>query len=222
MSPPARSPGPVRGIRFIHRALIAEAHHLERLTGDLKVELETLAKGVNFLAEVVKAHTHSEEVAIFPGITTKMEFVVPAYLFDHQEEEALFKSMKQTLEQLAATQGEEQLKARRALHRDAIAVYEHIRLHATKEEELLIPLVEKISSPEEQSAQIEKMMSLFDADLMKRVMPWMIERLGRDDRLAYLTMLKGSLPAPAYQGVWETVRAGVSAGVAASIAALAP
>jgi hemerythrin-like domain-containing protein len=177
---------------------------------------------VNFLADVVKAHTHSEEEAIFPAITSHMEFIIPAYLFDHQEEDALFKAMKATLEKLPALEGTEKVKARRALHRDAIAIYEHIRLHATKEEELLIPLVEKFSSPAEQSAQVAKMMSLFDGELLKRVMPWMVERLGKDDRLAYLMMLKDSVAADAYRGLWSLIHAGVSAGVAASIVAMAP
>ena len=216
------SPGPARGVRFIHRALIAEAHHLERLTGDERVDFETLSKAVNFLADVVKAHTHSEEEALFPGITTKMEFVIPAYLFDHREEDALFEAMRASLAKMSSGSEEEKAKARKTLHRDAIAVYEHIRLHATKEEEMLIPLVEKLNSHEEQAEQIKKMMSLFDDELLKRVMPWMIERLGKDDRVAYLTMLKGTVAPEAYRGFFETIKAGVSAGVAASIAALAP
>ncbi len=214
--------GPIRGVRFIHRALIAEASRVERLTGDDKASTDELVKAVEFLAEVVRVHTESEELSIFPELAKRVEFVIPAYVFDHQEEETLFKAMRQTVSGLAGLDEAGQKKARRALHRDAIAVYEHIRLHAGKEEELLVPLLEQHFSHAEQARQVETMMATFKPELLDRVFPWIIERLGVDDRVAYLTMLKGSLPPPAYSGAWQSIISRVSAGIAASIAALAP
>jgi len=130
--------------------------------------------------------------------------------------------MKRTVELIKGLDGPELKEARRMLHRDAIAVYEHIKLHAGKEEELLLPLIERFFTHAEQAEQIQKMMAAFAPELMTRVMPWIVERLGVDDRVAYLTMLKGTLPPDAYAGAWANIKAGVSAGVAASIVALAP
>jgi hypothetical protein len=195
---------PIRGSRFIHRAILAEARTIETLAaqGDGAAILERL----DFFQRVLHLHNTGEEVGVFPEIDARQPDIVPAYLLDHSEE----KGLSANLRAACATGGPE-------LGRAATALGTHLRLHIKKEEELIVPLVERLFSIPEQAAQVGKMLAVFPPADMARVLPWLVSSIEVEDRRAYLGMMEKVVPADRFTGLLATVRAGVSPDVWASL-----
>lgn len=73
---------PVRGVRFIHRAILAEVRKVEDLA--LEGDFQAAARRLPFLEKVLHLHNTGEEVGLFPDLDARMPEVVPAYPFDHR------------------------------------------------------------------------------------------------------------------------------------------
>lgn len=178
--------GPARGVRFIHEAINREAADLERLAKTGPLEPTRVA----FFKKVLRLHAKGEELAVFPAIDERAKDVVSPYLLDHREEEEI----------LAQLDGPDYLRA-------AIQLAEHLRLHIKKENEILVPLVERLLTPAEQAAHVAKMMSVFSPADMAEILPWMITWLSSEDRRAYLAMLEKVMPPEPFQGALAMLRA---------------
>jgi Hemerythrin HHE cation binding domain len=195
---------PVRGIRFIHRAILAEVDKIE--SEAVEGRSTAVAERLPFFERVLHLHNTGEEVGLFPDIEARAADVVPAYLLDHREEKLLFASLRD-----ACARGGPNLV------RAASAVAAHLRLHIKKEEELIVPLVERLFSIPEQGAQVGKMLAQFSPADMGQLLPWMITALEVDDRRAYLGLLEKVLPPDRLAGALATVKGGVTPEVWASL-----
>jgi hypothetical protein len=195
---------PVRGIRFIHRAILVEAGKVEALAAE--GQKTAVAERLPFFERVLHLHNTGEEVALFPDIDARQPDVIPAYLLDHREEKQLFA----TLREACATGGP-------ALVRAAAAVAAHLRLHIKKEEELIVPLMERLFSIPEQGAQVGKMMGQFTPADMGQILPWLVTSLEVEDRRAYLSLMEKAAPPDRFAGVLGMLRAGLAPEVWASL-----
>ncbi|HXU82702.1 MAG TPA: hemerythrin domain-containing protein, partial [Polyangia bacterium] len=139
---------PVRGVRFIHRAILAEAGQIEAAAADGRGA--AVAERLPFFERVLHLHNTGEEVGLFPDIDARAPDIVPAYLLDHREEKLLFANLRDA----CAAGGPKLAQA-------AAACAAHLRLHIKKEEELIVPLVERLFSIPEQGAQVGKMLAQF-------------------------------------------------------------
>src|SRR5688572_16665384 len=115
---------PVRGVRFIHRAILAEAGQIEASASAGRSA--DVAQRLPFFERVLHLHNTGEEVGLFPDIDAKAPDVVPAYFLDHREEKVLFANLRDA----CASGGPNLVRA-------AAAFAAHLRLHIKKEEELL-------------------------------------------------------------------------------------
>jgi hypothetical protein len=195
---------PVRGARFIHKAILTEARKLEDLAAEGRTE--AVAQRLPFLEKVLHLHNTGEEVGLFPDLDAKMPEVVPAYLLDHREEKQIFAG----LQDACAGGGPALIKATSALAT-------HLRLHIKKEEELIIPIAERLFTTSEQSVQVGRMLSQFTPADMAEVLPWMVTSLEIEDRRAYLNLMEKALPPERFAGVLGMVRAGVSPEIWATV-----
>lgn len=188
---------PVRGVRFIHRAILAEAGQIEAAASAGRSA--DVARRLDFFERVLHLHNTGEEVGLFPDIDARAPDVVPAYLLDHREEKGLFASLRAA----CAGGGPELVRA-------AAAFAAHLRLHIKKEEELIVPLVERLFSIPEQGAQVGKMLGQFSPSDMAQVLPWLVSSLTEDDRRTYLGLMEKVVPPERFAGVLGMVKAGVT------------
>ena len=195
---------PVRGVRFIHRAILAEAGQIEAEASEGRGA--AVAERLPFFEHVLHLHNTGEEVGLFPDIEAKAPDIVPAYLLDHREEKVLFANLRE-----ACPAGGPKLA------QAAAAFAAHLRLHIKKEEELLVPLVERLFSIPEQGAQVGKMLAQFSPADMGQLLPWLVTSLAVDDRRTYLGLLEKALPPERFAGALGTVMAGVTPQVWATL-----
>jgi zinc finger-like protein len=195
---------PIRGSRFIHKAILVEAGELEVAAAEGRGA--AVAERLPFFERVLHLHNTGEEVGVFPEIDARMPDIVPAYLLDHREEKVLFANLRE-----ACAAGGPNLAGA------AAACATHLRLHIKKEEELIVPLVERLFSIPEQAAQVGKMLGVFPPADMAQVLPWMITSLEMGDRRAYLGLMEKALPPDRFAGVLGIVKAGVAPEIWASL-----
>jgi hypothetical protein len=195
---------PVRVVRFIHKAILVEAGKLELLAAEGRVA--ALADRLPFFEKVLDLHNGGEELGAFPAIDARLPDIVPAYLLDHREEKGLFANLKES----CAVGGS-------ALVRAAAAVAAHLRLHIKKEEELIIPLIERLFSIPEQGALVSKMLSNFTPADMAQVLPWLVGSLEVDDRRTYLALMEKAIPPPAFTGMLGLLENSLAADVWATL-----
>jgi len=195
---------PVRGIRFIHKAILVEAGRIESAAAEGRGA--AVAERLSFFERVLDLHNTGEEVGLFPDIDARSPDIVPAYLLEHREEKVLFANLRDACASGGAN-----------LAQAAAAVAAHLRLHIKKEEELIVPLVERLFSVPEQGAQVGKMLAQFTPADMGRVLPWLVTALEVDDRRTYLGLMEKVVPPDRFGGVLVTVKAGVTPEVWASL-----
>jgi hypothetical protein len=184
---------PVRGIRFIHEAINREAAELERLAS--RAETSAVGARLPFFKRVLHLHTAGEETSMFADLATRSPDVPASYILDHREEDELFAAVERSVPEGGPS-----------LLRATIALREHLRLHIRKEEELLIPLIERLFTPEEQGAQLGRMMASFTPADMGAVLPWLLTWLDASDRRAYLGMVERAAPPERFAALLQMLR----------------
>jgi zinc finger protein-like protein len=195
---------PIRGARFIHKAILTEAGKIE--TEATAGRNGDVARRLDFFERVLHLHNTGEEVGVFPEIDARASDVIPAYLMDHREEKVLFANLRDACAGGGPT-----------LVRAATAVATHLRLHIKKEEELIFPLVERLFSIPEQGAQVGKMLGQFTPADLGQILPWLVTSLEADDRRTYLGLMEKALPPERFAGVLKMVQAGVAPEIWASL-----
>lgn len=190
-------PGPIAGIRFIHTAIDREAADIEERASQLTDAdgARSLAEKVAFFERVNAHHTRGEEIAIFPRLEEKVRHQSPAYLMDHEEEQAQFQEIKTLLAKLARGSFDDgAIHAR--LRRQTTTLREALALHIRKENEIIVPLIDDAFSPTEQGIMVGKAVSEIPQAEMPAVLPWLVEWLDPDDREVYLRQIMRMQPPP--------------------------
>jgi hypothetical protein len=173
---------PARAIRYIHQAIKHEAKLLAESDGPLD------AARVAFFAKVLHLHNAGEEASVFPSLDARVKDVVPSYLLDHSEEQQLVRDL---------VDGKPGAAAR---------LQQHLVLHIKKEEELLVPLIERTFTIAEMGADVGRMMAVFSPADMAEVLPWLIGSLGVDDRLGYVAFIERAMPPDRFGGILGLLR----------------
>ena len=202
-------PGPISGVRFVHAAICTEAETIERFAA-ADAGLGEALERITFLARTVKLHTDGEEASIYPALEEKMPAVGAAYVFDHDEEDALFAEL---LRLGADLRTRDNVESRARFRRQTVALTEHLLPHIRKEDTLVTPLLERLFTPPEQGALIGKMLAGFAPADLAKVLPWIIRSIGADDREQYLRMMMGAMPPDRFAGAAAWVKAGVDAAI---------
>jgi hemerythrin-like domain-containing protein len=182
---------PLRGVRFIHKALQHEARAIDQAARDPASDPAALVGRVAFFHRISKIHHASEEGSIFPDLEARRPGIAATFLVDHAEDVPLLEEITR----LAKSGARQELAQKTAILKDTL------RIHVKKEEEILVPLAESIFTPAEQVAQVGKMMSAFPAQDMKEIMPWLVGALELDDRVAYVGMVKHAMPPDRFEVV---------------------
>lgn len=207
---------PIAGIRFIHTAIRRETADIERIAGTAVTPevAASLSRKIDFLTLQIHLHTDGEATAIFPSIETKENNIAVHYLHDHAEEEKLLAAVKElstVLEKESA--GPRITEARTELLRNAIALRYHAWLHSIKEEQIIVPLVQKHFSPPEQGGIVQQVIGKYRPDQLSQTIPWTINWLDPDDREAYVRVMQKGMPPQAFNALKDWLRTGTPAEV---------
>jgi len=204
--------GPMRGIRFIHKAIRTEIDELEGVTQRLAMggeeELAGIARRFEFLEKVVHGHAEGEEAAWFPTLDQKAPLASRPFILDHESDRETFHRIDGLLDQIAAT-GDESVRRERALRlfRETVALNTSLSSHVGKEEALLVPITEERFTFEEQGTIVGNSIQHFPPELVLDIVPWMLGALTPDEQEADLRMMMASAPPQAFQAIIQRARA---------------
>ncbi len=216
---------PMNGFRYIHKAIRHELDALETLArsvdGDAQ-RVSTFTQRVDFLREVVELHAAGEDEVMYPALDSRVPQVTRAYALDHQYERKIFAEIGTTLAQLARAAGASRDESSRQLSQRVTALNATLSLHIWKEEEQLLPLLDAHFSVEEQGAMAGRIVGHIPPEMMRPLMPWMLNALTLDEREDMLRTLMRALPAEAFRGLSAGVKARFSSADWAAIVKRVP
>jgi hemerythrin-like domain-containing protein len=195
------------GLLFIHKAIMREAHEIEHAVARMEDPAAVLKK-LTFFEEIAHHHTDGEEEFFFPELEKKLPKVAVTYVFDHKDEKKLFATLKDAIGKAA-----DDVHASHMARRTAIALVEHLDGHIRKENELVVPLIEELFTPEEHAAMVMKIQSKIPPQMMATVLPWLVNHLDPGERVELLslmpperkTMVMGMLKTALKPDVWATI-----------------
>ena len=202
-------PNPIDSLRFVHAAIVAEVDDLESAIQGASgpAEAGELTERIDYFGRLVNSHTSGEEVGLFPRLIERDETYAETYLFDHVEERKLFAEL---VELARACEGGSD-DALERLRREIVVLSTHAHAHIAKENELVLPRVASLFSPEEQGQIVGQILSTFTPEETAAAVPWIIARLDADVAAAYVNVLANVMPPPAFEAAKGWIQGGISA-----------
>ena len=199
--------GPMTIYLFVHEAILREVAHVEDIARELnrddQAEIDALSERLAWFQKMVRRHEDSEEKVLFPALNERIRFVAETYKFDHDDFEVhVFEGIERALTGLARANGKYDRRENAGLlYRESVALHEHMRLHITKENELLIPKLEVEFDVPEQAEIAGAMAGVFDPQLMAETVNFTYGWHTADDREEMIRFLRGILPEEAFGGL---------------------
>ena len=199
--------GPLQMYLYVHDAILREVAQYEVLAKDLNresaEEIEGFADRMTWFHKMIKAHEHTEEEVLFPALNERYQFVTESYKFDHDDfEPHVFDGIDSAITGLRRVNGNGERKDQaELLYRQSVAVNEHMRLHISKENELLVPKLEAEFDVSEQADIAGAMAGLLAPELMAEMVGWMYRGQTATDREGMIRFLMMILPDDVFGGM---------------------
>jgi hemerythrin-like domain-containing protein len=199
--------GPMQMYLYIHDAILREVADLEAIARELNRddagEIAALTERYDLFHTLVKAHEKSEEDFLFPALNDRISFVAETYLYDHNDsDEHIFGAISEAFAALADANGTGERKERvRRLWREKAVLNEAMRLHISKENELLLPHLEAEFDVAEQAELAGAMAGSVDPQLMAQFVAWMYQGQTAQDREGMIRFLELIVPEEAFAGL---------------------
>lgn len=203
--------GPIRAFKFVHIAIRREADAIAKEATQVAspADAEKLAKRLAEFGETNHLHTTGEEKGLFPKLAEKEPGNELHYLFDHKDERELTKAAENAARKIAS--GDDSPAARDELRRKTSALSHHLDLHIRKEEEIVLPAIEKHFSPPEQGAIVGAVLSVYTPQNLQTALPWIVNWLDPADRESYLRKMMATMPPPVFANAKGWIKAGIPA-----------
>ncbi|MBL9015166.1 MAG: hemerythrin domain-containing protein [Myxococcales bacterium] len=215
---------PAEGVRFVHSAIDTDVRALEAeaFAAETDAQLDAYAARFSLFHAIAKTHNDGEEVSLFPELDRRLPRVAATYLFDHEDEAALFDAITG---QVAAARGASPVtrpSELAKLRRHAVALTEHVTAHVRKENTLITPLVMELFTPPEQAAHVQAMIGTFSPELLAKALPWIVANNVFDERCAYVGMMQRVMPPERFPVACGWIKAGIGDAAWSAIAAKVP
>lgn len=204
--------GPMQMYVYIHDAILRDVAEMEAMARELNRddpdEIAALADRYDLFHTLVKKHEQTEEDVLFPAMNERIQFVAETYLYDHNDsDEHVFGAISDALEALNRANGNgERKKSARRLWRENAVMNEHMRLHISKENELLLPHLEAEFDVAEQAELAGAMAGMVEPQLMGQFVAWMYAGQTPQDREGMIRFLQAILPPEALAGLTGMLR----------------
>lgn len=199
--------GPMQIYLYVHDAIMREVADFEETARELNRddtdEVAEFSERVAWFQRMNAAHEDTEESVLFPALESRYPHISASYEFDHDHLGAgLFDDLSASLAGLGRSDGGgERSRMARRLYRQSIAVNETMRLHATKENELLLPVLDREFDPDEQVSIAGRMAAQVEPPLLMEMISWMYLGQSPGDREGMLRAFMQALPPAAFGGV---------------------
>lgn len=203
--------GPLQMYLYVHDAILRQVADFEararELNRDDTEEIAAFAHQMSWFHNMLLAHEKAEEDVLFPAMNQRHRFVAETYQFDHDDfEDHLWADMNAALTGLGNGNGDRKEQARQ-VYRETVALHEHMRLHISKENELLVPKLETEFDLSEQAEMAGAMAGVFDPQLMGQTVGWMYDSQSPADREGMVRFLQRILPPEAFTGMTQMLAA---------------
>jgi hemerythrin-like domain-containing protein len=197
--------GPIKGARFIHRAILNEALEFRDTALSLDIDDENGASVLRgrFAAfeRVLKTHEDNEDIALFPALQSKYPFITDAYEFDHHRRGEHASGLEQTLRELGSARGNRRRELVRLLSEQTVEFNAFMVLHIDKEDELLFPAYDEMFSVEEQEQHGQAAQGQIPPDMMAAARIWTFQRIDAEYREGFLRLMIGEMPPSEFRGL---------------------
>jgi len=195
--------GPMQMYLYVHDAILREVASFEEIAKELNRdsvdEVAAFADRMSWFHGAIKMHERTEEEVLFPALEDRFRFVAESYQFDHDDsDEYVFADIDRALAGLRGEGNGDRREYGALLYRQAVALHEHMRLHITKENELLLPKLEAEFDVPEQAELAGAMAGMVEPPLMAQLVGWMYRGQTMEDREGMVRFLKMVLPEPAF------------------------
>jgi hemerythrin-like domain-containing protein len=192
---------------YIHDAILRDVAEMEVMARELNRddpdEIAALAERYDLFHTLVKKHEQTEEDVLFPAMSERIQFVAETYLYDHNDsDDHLFADIDAAFDALSRASGNSERKeSARRVWREQAVLNESMRLHISKENELLLPHLEAEFDLAEQAELAGAMAGMVEPQLMGQFVAWMYAGQTPQDREGMIRFLQAILPAEALAGL---------------------
>jgi hemerythrin-like domain-containing protein len=199
--------GPMQMYLYVHDSILRavagyedRAKHLDRDDAD---EVAAFAAELDWFHTMVKGHEKAEEAVLFPALQERYALVAEPYFYDHEDfEPHVFDGIDNAIGGLRRSNGSsDRREMAELLYRQSVALNEHMRLHISKENELLLPKLEAEFDLDEQARIAGTMAGMFDPAMMGALVAWMYDGQDAQDREGMVRFLQRILPPEAFAGI---------------------
>ncbi len=196
--------GPMQMYLYVHDAILRDVARYEELAKNLHRDsaddVAAFAGQLEWFHSMIKAHEKSEEEVLFPALNDRFAYVAESYAFDHEDfEPHVFGGLDDALVGLQQANGSSDRKEMAdLLYRQSVALNEHMRLHISKENELLLPKLEAEFDFDEQARIAGAMAGQVEPAMMAAIVGWMYDGQAVQDREGMIRFLMRILPPEAF------------------------
>jgi hypothetical protein len=191
---------PLDAIRAIHNAfrkdlaaIDSAAYNAAQGPGNMDLVLKRYA----LFGEILYWHARGEEEYVFTALENVAPLVAEAYLLDHRGLDTLSESLNK------AIKASDTLR----IARSTSAFNFFLDHHLDSEEAHLYRIFnERVSLPD-QGVIVGKMSQLIPQERFPEVIRWLFPLIGPDDRENMIRIWQRALPAPAFAGVTQIIKA---------------
>ncbi|GAB2280041.1 hypothetical protein Dimus_014679 [Dionaea muscipula] len=178
---------PIDEILHWHKAIkgelddIAKAARKIQLKGDFS-DLSAFNKRLHFIAEVCIFHSIAEDRVIFPAVDAELSFAD-----EHAAEENEFEKLRCLIESIqidGAKSSSADFYARLCSQADQIM--DTIQKHFQDEEVQVLPLAQKLFSPQRQRELLYQSLCVMPLRLIECVLPWLVGSLSEEEARSFL------------------------------------
>ena len=190
--------GPMQMYLYVHDAILREVASFEEAAKELKRddpdEVAAFADRMAWFHGAIKVHESTEEEVLFPALEGRYRFVAESYLFDHDDsDDHVFAGIDEAINGIRNNNGARREHAE-LLYRQSVVLNEHMRLHISKENELLLPKLEAEFDVAEQAELAGAMAGMVEPALMGQMVGWMYRGQTDQDREGMIRFLMQVLP----------------------------
>ena len=199
--------GPIRAYYYPHKAIRVELESLESKSANLDLkntdQLAEFENRINFLKQFFYAHEEGEEAALYPTASRLRKDMSKPFEWDRHVSEEYFQTISGAIAELKKS-GE--LSAQLKLMRGTAALRAFLGAHETKEDEILLPLMDVELDPKEQGQIIGKAMSKFPESTVEDVEKFLVKRLTQDERVDFLRIVNQGAPPETFKAITKWVK----------------
>lgn len=183
--------GPIKAYLYPHKAILVELESLETKSMTLHMgnagELEELKHRLEFLKMFFDAHEAGEEASLYPAAGSLRKDIEKPFEWDRHVSEEYFRMIFDAIEEFRKSN---ERSASLKIVMGMSALRASLGPHETKEDEILLPLIDSGLDARAQGEVVGKAMSKFDPSSVEDVEKFLIKRLSQNERAEFLKVVK--------------------------------